>query len=235
MHCVRHRQGFFVLFAALDFFSTQNIAITILDYPMSYTELIATVLGVAATILSAMRITYTWLVNVVAVVFYAAAMYQLRLYSDLILQVYYFSIGILGWLWWSKKAKHHVVPVSYWAPKPMGYILALAGLGVATAVMGYITSHFHVWMPQWFPHPAAMPYPNAAILVVSITGTFLMSRRKIENWWLWAVSNPVAAWIYWQQDSLLFAIVFLVYWVIGLSGWYAWQKEYLREKQNSTI
>lgn len=202
---------------------------------MSYTELIATILGVIATVLSAMRITYTWLVNIVAVFFYAAVMYQLRLYSDLILQVYYFTIGILGWLWWSKKATHHVVPVGYWKPQLWGYLLALVGLAVATCIMGYLTSNFHVWMPQWFPHPAAIPYPNAAILVVSIAGTYLMSKRKIETWWLWAVSNPFAAWIYWQQGSILFTVVFLVYWIIGLTGWYTWQKEYVKEKVNSTI
>jgi nicotinamide mononucleotide transporter len=215
----------------LDFFSTQNIAFSWLGYKMSYTELIATVLGIWATILSARRITYTWLVNLGAVLMFSIISFQLRLYADLILQAFYFVMGILGWFWWNKKAVHHHVPVGYWQPGAVGYALAVAGLAVAAALMGYLVSHFNTWMPQWFAEDAAMPYHNAVILVMSITGTFLMGRRKIENWWLWAVSNPFAAWLYYQQGSVLVCVLYLIFWIIGLTGWYNWSKEYKSQAQ----
>lgn len=197
---------------------------------MSYPELIGMIFGIGATILAAMRISYTWLVNLIAVVFFAVVSYQFKLYADLILQVYYFTIGILGWLWWNKKAVNAHVPVTYWNPKLQTYLLSALGILIASTVMGYVVSHFHIWMPQWFPQAAEMPYPNAFVLVMSVVGTFLMSRRRIETWWLWAVSNPVAATIYWLQGSILFTVVYLVFWIIGLSGWYAWQKEYKKAK-----
>lgn len=204
---------------------TEN-GIVLLNHNMSWLELAATILGIWATILSARRNVYTWLVNLAGVVLFAVIFYRLRLYADLLLQIYYFTLGILGWLWWSKKAKNHHVPVGYWKPGTAGYIIALVGLAVASAIMGYVVAHFHIWMPRLFPQEAFMPYANATILVMSITGTFLMSRRKIENWWLWAVSNPLAVWIYWQQGSILLAFIFLIFWIIGLTGWYNWQKEY---------
>ncbi len=197
---------------------------------MSYSELIGTVLGIGATVLSAMRITYTWLVNLVAVIFFAIVFYQLQLYADLILQAYYFAMGILGWLWWNKKAKKSHVPVSYWKPKTSIYLLTIIGILIASLFMGYVVSNFTIWMPQWFPAAAVMPYPNAFILVLSVVGTFLMSKRKIECWWIWAINNPLAAYIYWQQGSILFTIVFIIFWIIGLSGWYAWIKEYKKAK-----
>lgn len=219
----------------LSFFSTENIALTLWGYDMSYSELIGMVFGIGATVLAAMRITLTWLVNLVGVVFFAIVTYQLKLYADLILQSYYFVMGVLGWLWWNKKAENYHIPVTYWRPGIGIYLLSLVGLVVATAIMGYLVSNFNVWMPQWFPEAAVMPYPNAAILVISVTGTFLMSKRRIECWWLWAINNPLAAWIYWQQESLLFTIVFIIFWIIGLSGWYAWVKEYKKEKQQKPI
>lgn len=196
---------------------------------MSYPELIGMVFGIGATILAAMRISYTWLVNLVAVIFFAAVAYQLKLYADLILQAYYFTIGILGWLWWNKKATNAHVPVTYWKPKTSIYLLSVLGIVIASVIMGYVVSNFNIWMPTWFPDEAVMPYPNAFILVISVVGTFLMSKRRIETWWLWAINNPLAAFIYWQQGSILFTVVYLVFWIIGLSGWYAWQKEYRKD------
>lgn len=193
---------------------------------MSYTELMATVLGIVATVLSALRITYTWVVNLLATVLFAIIFYELNLYANLILQAYYFIMGILGWLWWNKKAHHHQVAVTYWQPGIKVYLLGLFGLAVATAILGWGVNNFNTWMPQWFPQPAAMPYHDAAILVLSIAGTYLMGKRMIENWWLWAVSNLLAIYLYYTQGSILLVIIFLVYWVIGLLGWYNWQREY---------
>lgn len=197
---------------------------------MSYTELIATVFGIAATILSAMRITYTWLVNMVAVVLFATISYQLKLYSDLILQVYYFSMGVLGWLWWNKKASNHFVQVGYWSPGLKVYLLTVSGILTAAAIVGYCTSNFHIWMPQWFPHQASLPYLSSLVLIMSLVGTYLMGRRYIENWWLWAVSNLISAGIYLSLGSLFIFISYLIFWLIGLSGWYNWQKEYRTAK-----
>lgn len=218
--------GVFSFLCRVDFFSTQHIAFSLWGYKMSYTELIASLFGIAATVLSALRITYTWVVNLVATLLFAIIFYELRLYSDLILQAYYFTMGILGWLWWNKKANHHMVPVTYWRPGITVYILCVLGLAIATAMLGWVVNHFNTWMPQWFPQPAAMPYENAAVLVMSITGTYLMGKRIIENWWLWAVSNLLATYIYGSQGSILLVVIFLVYWVIGLTGWYNWHREY---------
>lgn len=197
---------------------------------MSYIELTATVLGIWATILSARRITYTWLVNLVGVCLFAAIFYQAGLYADLVLQAYYFTMGILGWLWWNRKAENHHVHVKYWSPGIPVYLFTLACIAVAVFLLGYAVDHFHTWMPQWFPQPATMPYINSIITVISITGTYMMGRRWIENWWLWAFSNPLAAVIYWQNGMALVSLVFMVFWIIGLTGWYNWEREYKSDK-----
>jgi nicotinamide mononucleotide transporter len=66
----------------LELFSVNNIAFTILGYPMSYIEFIGTILYLWSVWLIARKQMLTWPVGIVSVLLYMALFYQIRLYSD---------------------------------------------------------------------------------------------------------------------------------------------------------
>ncbi len=69
---------------------------------------------------------------------------------------------------------------------------------------------------------ASFPYWDGAIAVLSMIAQFLLSRRHIENWYLWIVVDVLAIGLFIVKDlqptAALYG-VFLVLSVIGLLGW----------------
>lgn len=77
-----------------------NIAFTVLEYPMSWIELVGTVLYLWSVWLIARRKMLTWPVGIVSVLLYLALFYQIGLYSDALEQVYYLGASVYGWVFW---------------------------------------------------------------------------------------------------------------------------------------
>jgi nicotinamide mononucleotide transporter len=71
-----------------DLLSVDTVFLTVLGYPLSYIELVGTVLYLASVWLIAKRNVLTWPVGIVSVVLFAILFYQIQLYADTIEQAY---------------------------------------------------------------------------------------------------------------------------------------------------
>jgi nicotinamide mononucleotide transporter len=88
----------------LELLSVNTIAFTVIGYPMSYIELVGTLLYLASVWLIARKNMLTWPVGIVSVLLYMALFYQIRLYSDALEQVYYLGASVYGWWYWRRSA-----------------------------------------------------------------------------------------------------------------------------------
>jgi len=95
--------------------SVDTVFFTVLGYPMSYIELVGTILYLLSVWLISRRNILTWPVGIVSVLLYMVLFYQIRLYSDAMEQVYYLGAGAGGWWYWSRsvRAKHAIIDVGY--------------------------------------------------------------------------------------------------------------------------
>ena len=84
------------------FLSINNIAFVIFGYPMSYVELVGTILYLWSVWLISRRQILTWPVGIVSVILYMLLFYQIRLYSDFLEQIYYLGASVYGWIVWNK-------------------------------------------------------------------------------------------------------------------------------------
>ena len=110
--------------------SIENVAFVILGYPMSYIELIGTVLYLWSVWLIAQRRILTWPIGIVSVLLYMMLFYQIQLYSDSLEQVYYLVAGVYGWWRWSHSLPENekfsavifssITEISLWASVTIG-------------------------------------------------------------------------------------------------------------------
>ena len=99
-----------------DFFSVKNIAFSAYGYDMSWLELVATFAGLAAVWLSAKERIINWPIGLVNVVLSFFVFFQFNLYSDMLLQIYFFLTGVYGWWQWTRQneaSNEKVVKISY--------------------------------------------------------------------------------------------------------------------------
>ena len=167
----------------MNFFDINNIAFNVLNYPMSWIELIATIAGLFAVWLSAREHIANWGIGLINVVLSGMIFYTLRLYSDFFLQIYFFATGIYGWvLWAARKAdtNEKVVTISWLSRVQQIWMVVI--ISVSTLIIGSMVTHLHTWYPVLFPAEAAFPYADTLVMTMSIFGNLLLTMKKIESW-----------------------------------------------------
>ncbi len=175
-------------------------------------EMTAVACGLVNVTLVVRRSIWNYPFGILMVILYAKIFYEYQLYSDAILQIYFFVFQIYGLYYWLKgKSDDGKVVVDKLPEGIFKYYILIAlvcWLGWS-ALMGHYTD-------------ASFPYWDGAIAVLSMIAQFLLSRRHIENWYLWIVVDVLAIGLFIVKDlgptAALYG-VFLVLSIIGLLGW----------------
>ena len=179
---------------------------------MSLLEAIAVVLGLINVVLVVQRSLWNYPFGIAMVVLYAHIFFGARLYSDALLQIFFFVVQIYGWVHWARvSAQTGDVAVVRLSPNArLGWVI---GCAVATAIWGWGMYRFT---------DAAYPWWDGGVAILSVAAQLLMSRRFIENWVLWIAVDVLAIGLYAAKDLWLTAGLygmFLLLSIWGLIGW----------------
>jgi nicotinamide mononucleotide transporter len=179
---------------------------------MSLLEAIAVALGLINVVLVVRRSLWNYPFGIVMVVLYAHIFFDARLYSDALLQLFFFLVQIYGWMHWARVAAQtgDVAVVRMTRRARLGWVI---GCAVATAIWGWGMYHFT---------DAAYPWWDGGVAILSVAAQLLMSRRFLENWVLWIMVDLLAIGLYGAKDLWLTAGlygVFLLLSIWGLIGW----------------
>ena len=207
-----------------------------LGYPMSYLEFFGVMAGLVAVVLSARAHLWSWPIGILNVVLAFFFYYQIQLYPDMFLQVFFFVTNLLGWWRWAnpkpdEEDRKRELKVSFL--KPIPFVLLCAVGIVGTLLMGLLASNLHQWLPMIFNVPSAFPYVDSFILVMSIVATFLMIQKKIECWIIWLLIDVVATVLYYVKGAKFFSVEYLIFIFIAGYGLWNWIREY-RSYSNRT-
>ena len=77
---------------------------------------------------------------------------------------------------------------------------------------------------------AALPFLDAPITVFSIYATFLTAQKKLESWMYWFFINAASIYLYFQRDLKTTALLFFLYCLMSVYGFYKWNKLYKTTK-----
>ena len=174
---------------------------------MSPVETIAFVLGVINVTLVVRRSLWNYPFGLVMVALYGWVFFGAKLYSDMLLQVFFFVVQIYGWANWARSAAA-AGEVRVERLGRTSRTLWLAGSAVAILGWGGLMHRFT---------DAAYPWWDAAVAILSVAAQILMSRRLIENWVLWIAVDLLAICLYAAKDLWLTALLYAIF--LGLSVW----------------
>jgi nicotinamide mononucleotide transporter len=183
---------------------------------MSVGEIIGAVLGVIGVWLMIRQNIWGWPVGLVQVAVYAWVFSDAKLYSDAILQVFFFIIQAYGWWHWLQHqhtAAHRELPVTRLSASELARWIP-AGI--------FFTSVWGTYMHR--TTDAALPYWDAFILVFSLIAQWLQARKKLDNWAGWLLVNTVAIGVFWFKDLRLTAGLYVIFWIMALWGWREWRR-----------
>jgi nicotinamide mononucleotide transporter len=167
----------------MNLFNINNILFEFLGVKMSYLEFYATITGLVAVILSVLENVWSWILGLINVLLAFVMFYQIQLYPDMFLQVFFFITNIIGfWQWKFPKELHanlkHELKISKLSLRQ--FFIYLAGGLVCTYLLGTFAKNLSELIPQLFSKPSAFPYLDSFTTVMSIFATFLLIRKKGE-------------------------------------------------------
>ncbi|WP_337044652.1 nicotinamide riboside transporter PnuC [Emticicia sp. 17c] len=213
----------------MDFFDINNIFFELLGVKMSYLEFYATLTGLIAVILSAQENVWSWIVGLANVVLAFIMFYQIQLYPDMFLQIFFFITNLIGfWQWKFPKQQEanqrNELKITQLSLQQFG-LLTLIGLS-GTFLLGTFAKNLSGWLPLVFSKPSAFPYMDSFTTVMSIFATFLLIRKKVESWWVWLGVDIISTYMYYIKEVKLYALLYAVFCIIALFGALSWTREY---------
>jgi nicotinamide mononucleotide transporter len=210
-------------------FDVKETFFTVFEHPVSYVEFIGTVLGLISVFLAARANIFTWPTGIANAIFFLIIFYQIQLYSDMFLQMYFCGMGVYGWFTWKYKAEHEQSAIRTLSNSQRLRLAVF--IATVTVVVGTLISQIHLLLPQVFEKPASYPYIDTFIAISSVLAVILLARRIFETWVLWILVDITSIGLYSVKGVKLIALEFVIFLglaVLGVHSWYRlWKKDEL--------
>jgi len=196
-----------------DWFLTPLIPLQSLPWlQMSPLEITATIFGLWSVIAYVRESVWAWPSGLINVALYILLFWQARLYGDTGLQVVYVVLQIYGWWQWMHGgANRRELTITRTSPRQWLTLGAIAVL--AYVPMGFLLERFT---------DTDVPWWDAAPTVSSLIAQWMISKKKLENWWVWIVTDLVYIPLYAYKHLYLTAglyAVFLILCIMGVRSW----------------
>jgi nicotinamide mononucleotide transporter len=132
------------------------------------------------------------------------------------LQVFFVFVQIYGWWYWLRGDAGKRPPITTW---PARLVALLSALGfifaiLASAVLNALTD-------------ARMAFWDSAIFGLSVIAQFLLDRKKLENWIVWAGVDAISICVYASQGLWLTAALYTGLLLNAAWGYVEWRREFL--------
>jgi nicotinamide mononucleotide transporter len=182
---------------------------------MSPLEIIAVLVNVVGVWLTARRTPWCWPVGVVAVLLYVWIFYDVKLYSDMLLQVVFAGMQGYGWWrWQTGRIDHGKVRIER-LPVRLAAISLAAGALISVA-LGAAMAHFT---------DASLPWLDATLTGFSLVASYWAARKFIASWWLWIILDAIYTGLYYYKDLALTAALYAGFILLAIYGLRAWQRD----------
>jgi len=206
-------------------------------------EVFGAVTGIAYVILEIRRNIFLWPLGILTSAVYIYVFGRNGFYAGMVLQGYYVVISIYGWYAWSRLTngmrqsrdageRSDAVPQSRRAQNSESEVKSdIRKIGYKTALICLVTS-LGLWALLWFSlgrwTDSPVPLWDGLITSLSVVATWMLTRKYIEQWYVWIVANAIAVVVYLAVGMYPTATLFLVYFVMAIIGVRAWNVEKLR-------
>jgi len=176
-------------------------------------EWIAVACGLINVTLIIRRSIWNYPFGFVMVTLYFFIFWDYKLYSDALLQMYFFIIQFYGlWIWLQGRADDGRIRVAPLKPQTFAFYLAITG--AAWLVISWLMATYT---------DAAAPIWDAAVAALSVTAQFLMSRRHLESWILWIAVDVLAIGLFYTRDLVPTAALYAVFLGLAITGYLQWR------------
>lgn len=180
-------------------------------------EIVGLVLGLVYLYQELKASRALWITGMLMPAVSMAVYYRAGLYADFGIDVYYLLAAVWGYFAWRRKGDGgEEIPVCH-TPVRAVPLLALAAAGCFCAISFVLV--------RWTD--STVPFQDAFTTALSIVALYMLSRKWMEQWWVWAVVDAVSAALYVYKGIPFYAFLYSVYTLVAVFGYFRWRKKFL--------
>lgn len=180
----------------------------------NHIEAIASLTGIIAIFFQIKAKSIYWPISIINVILYIFVFYQARLYAEISLQIYYLIMSIYGWIFWLKKTNNKSIPISKTTLKMWITIITL--VPVIWLSMAFLLKKYS---------NTDVPFIDSFLTTLSFVATYLLARKKIENWLIWIFVDFSSIALYYYKQLYATIILFVLLTILAIMGYKEWKKK----------
>jgi nicotinamide mononucleotide transporter len=158
----------------------------------------------------------TGLINTVAYIFLS---FKYALFGEASVNFYYTVLNIYGWYVWTRKddQKQLILRVTFSSSRDWLYqsvFFAFFYLAVFFALT-FIKKGFYA---------QAIPWADALASAAAYTGMWLMTRKKVESWYWWIITDLASIPLYFVKHLVFTSVYYFILLILAIGGLIEWRR-----------
>ncbi|MEV4949427.1 nicotinamide riboside transporter PnuC [Streptomyces sp. NPDC053755] len=191
----------------------QQPLFTVLDTPVSWTEVLGFGSGALCVWLVARQHLANWPIGIANNLFFVLLFTQAGLYADAGLQIVFITLAVYGWWTWTHGGGpgSDALPVRRTTRTEWTWLITAGVVGTValTLLLDRATD-------------STVPFWDALTTALSLTATYGQCRKRLESWWLWIAADVIYVPLYAYKELYLTSLLyagFMTLCVLGLRRW----------------
>jgi nicotinamide mononucleotide transporter len=201
-------------------------ALTLLDTPVTWLEVLAFVLALANIACNVWEIHWGWPLTVVASGLYAWLFYASQLYGEGSVNVFFAVTAVWGWWQWLRGRRAE-------GDEPL-HVEKLDAAGLKTATAAWLVLWLACSALLHFVTNSDVVWADGFVTAGSIVGTVLLGRKYIDNWPTWVIVNAASIALFAYKGLALTVVLYVVFLGLAVWGWRGWHIRYQRRNLSAT-
>jgi len=179
-------------------------------------EIFGVITGILYVILEVKQNRLLWPLGIITSLAYIYIFFTGKFYADMGLQLYYVLISTYGWYYWSRGG----------AKEAKGD-LPVVRINKQQLILLFLTFVL-AWAGIWFVldryTDSTVPLGDSFTTALAIVATWMLTRKIIEQWFLWIIANLVSIALYIYKGLYPTVILYIVYAGMAVYGYLEWKK-----------
>ncbi|WP_169515102.1 nicotinamide riboside transporter PnuC [Hymenobacter norwichensis] len=178
-------------------------------------EWVAVLTGFACVWLVARESVWNFPIAIFSCSLYIQVYRHSGLYSDSLLQIMFIALSLYGWYEWLYGGRGKTeLPVS--KTRPWEWAACAGFIGVFTAGFGYYLQ---------LRTDTTVPYWDSFTTAGSLAAQYLITRKRLENWWLWIMVDIIYVPVLWHKHLYPTSALYALYLGLATYGYIQWRRQ----------
>ena len=188
-----------------------SLTATLINLP--WVEIIAAIFSLIGVAMAMYKNYLTFTISIIGTILYTYIFYKYQLYADAGLQLIFIIQSIWGILYWKKDEDVGNKETVYL----FGWLNSLY-LFIATIVVSFVMAYL---LKQYTN--ASMPQLDAFLTSMSISATWLLTKKYRENWIYWIFADILYVGLFFYKEMHITAILYIIFLGMAINGWRKWK------------